>query len=169
MEKKIAINDSAIILKSTWESIQLLEDKDQLETLKILLNYSFYDESVETDNKMINLVLLQALPNINSCNQRYKKAKENGEKGGRPVKYDIEKIVELRNNKGFTLKQIAQELNCHVNTVQNALKNYKDGVIQEVETTNAGDCNKKINNSDIMTNDNMPFNETEDDEFKLPF
>lgn len=134
--KKFAINDSAIMLIATWETIQFLpSDELKLEAIKFLMDYSFYEEIPKTDNPYINMVLTQALPNINGASLRYKKAKENGETGGRPPIYDKDIIVELK-DKGYTQAQIAQELGCHINTVKTTLRELnhqteKEGIITD--------------------------------------
>lgn len=127
MERKIAINNSTITLESTWAAMQNLSEKEQFEILKLLMNYSFYEEEIKTDNPLVNMVILQALPNLNGARQRYNKAVKNGKKGGRPVQYDTETIVKLTKS-GYTQSQVAQELGCSIGTVKTTLRNFRNGV-----------------------------------------
>lgn len=80
------------------------------------------DKDFETSkSSIIGLVTGMCAPNIQSAQERYQKAVDNGKLGGRPATIDKNKILELK-LQGLTDKAIADELQCSVKTIQRALK-----------------------------------------------
>lgn len=162
MERKLAISGSAITLESTWAAMQMMTKDDQYEAIRLMFNYSFYEEEIKTDNPLVNMIILQALPNLQGAKQRYNSAVENGKKGGRPPQYDVETIVKLI-KEGYTQNQVAKELDCHVNTVKSAIRSYKNGEKQVKEELPTLDF-------DFDTKPKpQPAVEKEEDEDELPF
>ena len=67
----------------------------------------------------------QTVFGIDAAMKRYIDAKENGNKGGAPKKYDVEAIMEYLNN-GHTQQEAADRFGCTVRTIQRYVKAQKD-------------------------------------------
>ena len=74
-----------VFLPSFHEAIKDLEDSDRLQMYDAIVRYGLYGEIIELGNipkAMFSLIK----PNIDASQNRYRAAKENGSKGGRPCK-----------------------------------------------------------------------------------
>lgn len=115
------VNDAAVIPYSVFESIEMLpNDTDKALAYRTLISNNLKDEFNLTGNSMIDIILTMARPNQISSAQRYKKAIENGAKGGRPPTVDRKQVITLRES-GYTQNQIAEEVGCSIRTVRNIL------------------------------------------------
>lgn len=118
------MKESMVIYESAYKAIGYLPDeKSQLEALKGLLEYGFYDTIPESDNPLINMIFVQAIPSMRSAKERYELSVENGKKGGRPAAVPTEDIVRLKQN-GMTNKQIAEQLGCSEKNIEKRISTY---------------------------------------------
>lgn len=86
-----------------------------------IINFGTAKEFDTDDEKITNIVNGMCRDLIASAKKRRQTSIENGKQGGRPKKYDPEKIQSLK-EKGLTDQQIANKLGCDVRTVRKALK-----------------------------------------------
>jgi hypothetical protein len=94
----------------------------------------------------------QAATSISAAKTRYEAAKENGSKGGRPVKFPMMDMVKYR-EQGMTNNQIAAYMGCSVKTVENKLKQY--------DTSNPEYSKERKNRKNL--NENYTVNDTVND------
>jgi len=74
-----------VILPSYYEAIKDLPDVDRLQIYDAIVRYGLYGEIIEM-SPMIKSMFTLIKPNIDSSQNRYRAAKENGSLGGRPKK-----------------------------------------------------------------------------------
>ena len=74
-----------VILPSYYEAIKDLPDADRLQIYDAIVRYGLYGEIIEM-SPMIKSMFTLIKPNIDSSQNRYRAAKENGSLGGRPKK-----------------------------------------------------------------------------------
>ena len=85
-----------------------------------IINYGTYKNFDTDDKKIINMVNGMCRDLIDSAKKRREISVANGKQGGRPKKYNVEKMITLR-DQGLSLQDIADNLGCSVKTVQRAL------------------------------------------------
>ena len=85
-----------------------------------IINYGTYKSFDTDDQKIIDIVNGMCRDLIDSAKKRREASIGNGTKGGRPKKYSVEDMLDLR-NKGLSPQDIADNLGCSVKTVQRAL------------------------------------------------
>ena len=85
-----------------------------------IINYGTYKDFDTDDQKIIDMVNGMCRDLIDSAKKRREASIGNGTKGGRPKKYSVEDMLDLR-SKGLSLQDIADNLGCSVKTVQRAL------------------------------------------------
>ena len=85
-----------------------------------IINYGTTKEFDTDDQKIINMVNGMCRDLIISAKKRREASISNGKQGGRPPKYDVDKILALR-AQGLSLQNIANNLGCSIKTVQRAL------------------------------------------------
>ena len=85
-----------------------------------IINYGTCKGFDTDDQKIIDIVNGMCRDLIDSAKKRRDASIGNGTKGGRPKKYSLEDMIDLR-NKGLSLQDIADNLGCSVKTVQRAL------------------------------------------------
>lgn len=118
------MKESMVIYESAYKAIGYLPDeKSQLEALKGLLEYGFYDTIPESDNPLIKMIFVQAIPSMRSAKERYELSVENGRKGGRPAAVPTEDIVKMKQD-GMTNKQIAEQLGCSEKNIEKRISTY---------------------------------------------
>jgi hypothetical protein len=118
--------DGALVLASLWQAVNHLEDKEtKLEVIEIAINYMFTGVRAESENSIVNIILTQALPNINAAQQRYdtacaanEKKGDGNNKGGRPRDLDYNAVMRMRDN-SFSLGTIAKYFQCSDSAVKN--------------------------------------------------
>lgn len=124
------MKDSAIIYESAYQAINYLpDDQLQLEALKGLLEYGFYDTMPESDNPFVNMIYVQAIPSMRNAKERYKYAVENGKKGGRPATVSTEEIIKMKED-GMTNKQIADKIGCSERNIEKRISAYRNNTEQ---------------------------------------
>lgn len=117
--------ESMVIYKSIISAIDLLPDAEQKwEAIKGVTDFGFYDKKPESENPIINMIYIQAIPSLRGAKDRYDKAVEDGKRGGRPAEVSIEKIIQMKNG-GMTNKQIAEKTGCSVKNIENRITIYK--------------------------------------------
>jgi len=132
------VNDTAIMLASTWQAINHIEsESDKLEVVQTLLNYSFTGILQKSNNPIVNMVITQALPNINAAQQRYdyqcgKKAAEPNNNGGRPREINYEKIMRYRDC-GHSYGTIANITGVNINTIKSIVNREKNSHLSTQE------------------------------------
>ena len=113
------------VFLSSWAStIEAFDEMGQPdmagELAKQIVYYGTRGEII-TDNPIIKgIVEGMCTALIDKSKARYAHSIENGKKGGRPPKYDKNKMIELRSS-GLSDQDIADNLGCSVKTVQRAL------------------------------------------------
>ena len=79
---------------------------------------------VKTENDLIlGWIKGSCLPNVQSAQEKYRRAVEAGKKGGRPKELDYDEIYRLKDN-GDSIKEIASKMGLTEDSVKSALKRY---------------------------------------------
>lgn len=93
------------------------------ETIYALVYLSIRGE-VKTENDLIlGWIKGSCLPNVQSAQEKYRRAVEAGKKGGRPKELDYDEIYRLKDN-GGSIKEIASKMELTEDSVKSALKRY---------------------------------------------
>ena len=93
------------------------------ETIYALVYLSIRGE-VKTENDLIlGWIKGSCLPNVQSAQEKYRRAVEAGKKGGRPKELDYDEIYRLKEN-GESIKDIASKMELTEDSVKSALKRY---------------------------------------------
>ena len=91
------------------------------ETIYALVYLSIRGE-VKTENDLIlGWIKGSCLPNVQSAQEKYRRAVEAGKKGGRPKELDYDEIYRLKEN-GVSVKDIASKMGLTEDSVRSALK-----------------------------------------------
>lgn len=172
---KSAPEDAALIYKTEVQMICKLptaEERD--EAFRLLLLQGMAEEQISSDNLAIDMLLTGTFTSQVSRRQNHTKAITNGQKGGRPGTVDRTKVIELK-SRGLTQQQIANELDCHVNTVRNILRDARNSGNQQKPTItnnnydNIGSCPAAAHDAPA-SNQNSGYNpDISDDPDDLPF
>ena len=93
-----------------------------------IINYGTYKGFDTDDQKIIDMVNGMCRDLIDSAKKRREASVGNGTRGGRPKKYSITDMLDLR-DKGLSLQEIADNLGCSVKTVQRTLAAIDDDEI----------------------------------------
>ena len=79
---------------------------------------------VKTENDLVlGWIKGSCLPNVQSAQEKYRRAVEAGKKGGRPKELDYDEIYRLKDN-GGSIKEIASKMELTEDSVKSALKRY---------------------------------------------
>ena len=79
---------------------------------------------VKTENDLIlGWIKGSCLPNVQSAQEKYRRAVEAGKKGGRPKELNYDEIYRLKDN-GGSIKEIASKMELTEDSVKSALKRY---------------------------------------------
>lgn len=93
------------------------------ETIYALVYLSIRGE-VKTENDLIlGWIKGSCLPNVQSAQEKYRRAVEAGKKGGRPKELDYDEIYRLKEN-GDSIKEIASKVGLTEDSIKSALKRY---------------------------------------------
>ncbi len=93
------------------------------ETIYALVYLSIRGE-IKTENDLIlGWIKGSCLPNVQSAQEKYRRAVEAGKKGGRPKELDYDEIYRLKEN-GDSIKDIASKMGLTEESVRSALKRY---------------------------------------------
>lgn len=147
-----AINNAVVVYSSVWEAIQLMPEETRWKAIKAILEYGFFEQVPETDDPMVKMVLIQAMPTIVAAQKRHLAAVENGAKGrdfgvegGRPEKVSADAVAILKQS-GLTHAQISEELEVSISTVKKKLKEYnmKEDMQKKMEAHKALTANNPL-------------------------
>ncbi len=83
------MSNGVVFLPSFHEAIQGLDDPDRLQMYDAIVRYGLYGEILDL-NPIPKAMFALVKPNIDASQNRYRAAKANGSKGGRPIKNQTE-------------------------------------------------------------------------------
>ena len=114
------------IFFESWERYlkTLEEDKDinyVNAVARAIIQYGLYGKYDTDDQTIIRKVDAVCSDLMKSTKSRYVASVQNGQQGGRPVRYDPEVMRQMRNS-GLTYQDIADNMGCSLRTVQRALQ-----------------------------------------------
>lgn len=117
------------------------------ETIYALVYLSIRGE-VKTENDLIlGWIKGSCLPNVQSAQEKYRRAVEAGKKGGRPKELDYDEIYRLKEN-GDSIKEIASKVGLTEDSIKSALKRYnktcQKGQNHDIDKDNDIDREKEI-------------------------
>lgn len=90
------------------------------ELAKQIIYYGVTGEMTTDDPVIVGTVMGMCAALIDKSKKRYNTCVANGRQGGRPKKYSVDDMLDLR-DKGLSLQDIADNLGCSVKTVQRTL------------------------------------------------
>ena len=127
MNKIISNKEAFVFYESMYKQLMILYKrgklKEYVELSIAIQEYGLYGVIPDEESDVWLYGFEQAATNIRVAKDRYEIAKENGSKGGRPVKYHMMDMVELR-KQGLTNEQIAKTMDCSLRLVNNKLNRY---------------------------------------------
>lgn len=127
MNKTISNKEAFVFYESMYKQLMILYKrgklKEYVELSIAIQEYGLYGVIPDEDSDVWLYGFEQAATNISVAKDRYETAKENGSKGGRPVKYHMMDMVELR-KQGLTNEQIAKTMDCSLRLVNDKLNRY---------------------------------------------
>lgn len=148
------VRKSSVFYETWYEAISRLPKKEQLKAYQYILEYSFYHIEPEDDKSLSYTIFIMVQPSIDSAQDRYDTATENGKKGGRPSVVNnetIEKVLQGR-KEGKTQKQVAAEIGVSIRTIQRIEKatrqNHNVNVNDDI---NVNDNNATLNEANAST------------------
>ena len=116
--------ENFVFLASWAEAIEAYDKAGQPELGGELAKQIIYygtSGQMTTDNPLIaGFVNAMCVALIDKSKKKYSVCKANGNKGGRPTQYPIEKMLELR-DQGLSNSEIATKMSCSVQTVNKKL------------------------------------------------
>lgn len=113
---------------ATIESFDAMNQPELAGELAKQIIYYGTKGEMTTDNQMIRgIVEGMCVALIDQAKQKYQNCRINGNLGGRPEKYPVEEMVRLR-DAGMTNEEIAENMNCSVQTVIKKLKAFNDEI-----------------------------------------
>lgn len=122
--------ESFVLYESVFKQADRLNEKlgkniayDFIEAIMI---FGLYGVLPEDDSDVWLYGFEQSITSISAAKDRYTAAVENGKKGGRPKTINDDEVIELKEMWGFTNKQIAEELNCSVSSVEKIIRKHKE-------------------------------------------
>lgn len=133
------MNDTFVFYRTFWETyLNLLGQKDEsgnydpeneqfaYKFLEAVCQYGI-EGSYETGNPQLDGLMVSVVFGVDKATDRYLQAIENGKKGGAPLKYDKNAIVEYV-NEGHTQKEASEKFGCNIRTVRRYVQEYRDSV-----------------------------------------
>ena len=122
------MNNSFVFYATFWETYLSLKNGEREELaarfLEEVCRYGITGAYNEGD-AVIDALMKQTVFGIDAATKRYLEAKENGNKGGAPKKYNVEAIMEYLNS-GHTQQEAADRFGCTVRTIQRYVNAQKD-------------------------------------------
>ena len=82
--------ESTVFYKSFFDAIKNIPQEEQLQVYNAIFEYSFYEKTPKLNDGIAKALFTIMKPNIDSANARYRASVENGRKGGRPKKENLE-------------------------------------------------------------------------------
>lgn len=165
MENIIDNKSSFVFYESVYKQANALHKRnkkeEELELLRAIIEYGLYGVIPEEESDVWLYGFEQAATSISAAKTRYEAAKENGSKGGRPVKFPMMDMVKYR-EQGMTNNQIAAYMGCSVKTVENKLKQYDTSNPEySKERKNRKNLNENYTVNDTVNNNNNNNNNKE--------
>ena len=118
--------ENFVFLASWVEAIEAYDNAGQPELAGELAKQIIYygtKGKMTTDNPLIEgFVKAMCVAIIDQAKQKYQGCKNNGNRGGRPTEFPIEKMLELRKS-GLSNEEIAAEMKCSLQTVNKKIGN----------------------------------------------
>jgi len=118
-------NKENFLFLASWHDI--LEGYDSAgkpeiasELAKQIIYYGVTGQMTSDDPVIVGTVTGMCAALIDRSKKRYNTCVTNGKQGGRPKKYSVEDMIDLR-DKGLSLQDIADNLGCSIKTVQRTL------------------------------------------------
>jgi hypothetical protein len=147
--------ESFVLYESTYKQIEILEKRlgaeEAYKFIKAIMAFGLYGEVPEEESSVWLYGFEQSITSISAAKTRYEAAVENGKKGGRKKTIDDNKVIELKEDWGFTNKEIAEELGCSVSSVEKIIaknrKNQKNLNKNENENNNVNDNFNETDNA----------------------
>ena len=104
------MKDRVVIERAWLEKFKDMCNENQLKEICYgLLQYGLYEEEIQSEDAIVNVVLNFVKPQIDSMQAAYERKVARGETVGRPAKIDA-KTVYLMANDGMKAKEIAEAL-----------------------------------------------------------
>lgn len=158
IENIIDNKSSFVFYESVYKQANALHKRnkkeEELELLRAIMEFGLYGVIPEEESDVWLYGFEQAATSISAAKTRYEAAKENGCKGGRPVKYPMMDMVKYR-EQGMTNNQIAAYMGCSVKTVENKLKQYDiSNPEYSQERKNRKNLNENYTVNDTVNNNN---------------
>ena len=114
--------ESTVFYKSFFDAIKNIPQEEQLQVYNAIFEYSFYEKTPKLNDGIAKALFTIMKPNIDSANARYRASVENGRKGGRPKKENLEETQQKpKENLEETQTKPRQNLNVNDNDNVNAV------------------------------------------------
>ena len=112
--------ESTVFYKSFFDAIKNIPQEEQLQVYNAIFEYSFYEKTPKLNDGIAKALFTIMKPNIDSANARYRASVENGRKGGRPKKENLEETQQKpKENLKETQTKPRQNLNVNDNVNDN--------------------------------------------------
>ena len=122
-------NESFVLYESTFKQVEILKKKLGIQAafdfIEAIMAFGLYGELPDEESDVWLYGFEQTITSITAAKTRYQAAIENGKKGGRPKTIDDSKVIELKEDWGMTNKQIAEELNCSISSVEKIIATHR--------------------------------------------
>ena len=168
-------NESFVLYESVFKQTEILSKKLGKEAafdfIESIMAFGLYGELPDEESAVWLYGFEQSITSISAAKTRYQAAIENGKKGGRKKSIDDTKVMDLK-EKGYTNKQIAEELKCSVSSVEKiAAKIRKNQKNLNVNVNVNDNVNENVNdnvNDNINDNVNDNINNNLDKDLQKP-
>ncbi|MBQ4109488.1 MAG: helix-turn-helix domain-containing protein [Clostridia bacterium] len=161
MNEKEKNAESFVFYPSFAETVNDFPEEIGNKLLRAIVNYGTYGIMPDDEDYIIKGVMRTIKRNIDKAKERYAETVANGEKGGRPRKYDYDEIIDLY-NEGLPIKAIAEKLNTTKGTINSILYREREKELSKLanlnnkkdKENNKKEKNKKENNKNIKEENN---------------
>lgn len=114
-----------VFLASWYDIINAYDNSGQSELAgeisKQIIYYGVTGQLTTDDPIVKGMVTSMCATIIDKSKKRYEACKNNGKKGGKPIRYDPQDIIDMH-KQGLSDQDIADNLGCSLRTVQRALE-----------------------------------------------
>lgn len=156
-------NESFVLYESVFKQTEILSKKLGKEAafdfIESIMAFGLYGELPDEESTVWLYGFEQSITSISAAKTRYQAAIENGKKGGRKKSIDDTKVMDLK-EKGYTNKQIAEELKCSVSSVEKIVAKIRKNQKNLNDNVNVN-VNVNVNDNENV-NDNINNNLVED-------
>lgn len=120
---------SFVLYESVFKQTERLQKKlgkdAAYDFIEAIMEFGLYGVLPEDESDVWLYGFEQSITSISAAKDRYAASVENGKKGGRPKEIDDMKVMELKEEWGYTNKEIAEELECSVSSVEKIIRKYR--------------------------------------------